>query len=109
MSMYAKYIKELCGDEIIEADHGFATYRYIDDKTVYLKDIYVEPAHRKSYKASVIADEIVKAAKLKGCTKLLGTVMPSANNSTLSLKALLGYGFKLKSSSDNMIFFEKEI
>ena len=109
MSLYAEYIKEHRNDEIVETEHGFATYRYLDSNSVYIVDIYIQPDHRKSKLASVIADEVVKAAKLRGCTKLLGTVTPSANNSTISLKVLLGYGMSLKSSSNDLIIMEKEI
>lgn len=109
MSLYAEYIKEHRNDEIIEMEHGFATYRYLDSNSVYIVDIYIQPDHRKSKLASVIADEVVKASKLRGCTKLLGTVTPSANNSTVSLKVLLGYGMSLKSSSNDLIIMEKEI
>lgn len=109
MSLYGDYIKEHRGDEIIETKQGFATYRYIDDTTVYLIDIYVIPDYRKSNAASDMADEVVKAAKLRGCNKLLGTVVPTANNSTVSLRALLGYGFTLKSSANDLIIFEKGI
>ncbi len=109
MSLYAQYILEHRGDEIIENEYGFATYRYLNNDTVYIVDIYIVPEYRKSNKASVIADEVVRAAKLRGCVKLLGTVTPTAKNSTVSLKVLLGYGMTLQSSSADCIIFEKDI
>lgn len=107
--MYGDYLKERLNDEIIETAFGFATYRYIDDNTVYIVDIYIRPEHRNSKCASLLANDIVKTSKLRGCTKLLGTVTPSAKNSTISLKVLLGYGMSLKSCSNDIIIFEKEI
>lgn len=109
MSMYADYLKEHHGDEIIETEYGFATYRYLGNDSVYIVDIYVVPEHRESNKAGVIADKVVQAAQVRGCKKLLGTVVPSAKNSTTSLKVLLGYGMKLQSSANNLIVFEKGI
>ena len=56
-----------------------------------------------------MADEIAKIAKKEGCTKMLGSVVPSAKNSTISLKVLLAYGMTLQSSTNDFIIFEKEI
>lgn len=109
MSLYARYINEHHRDDIIETEHGFATYRYVADNSVYIVDIYVLPEYRKSNLASAMADDIVKLAKQRGCTKLLGTVAPAARNSTTSLKVLLGYGMSLKSISNDLIIFEKDI
>lgn len=110
MSMYGAYLREKTQDSIIETEHGFATYRYLDnDKTVYIIDIYVLPDFRKSTVASTIADNIVEEAKKRGCTKLLGSVVPSNKNSTASLKVLLAYGMVLESSSADFIVFSKEI
>jgi GNAT superfamily N-acetyltransferase len=109
MSFYGKYIHEHRGDEIIENEYGFATFRYLDDETVYIVDLYIDSDFRQSKHASAIADKVVETARVRGCTKLLGTVTPSAKNSTTSLKVLLGYGMILKSSSNDLIIFEKEI
>lgn len=109
MSIYADYLKELIGDEAIESDIGFATYRFTDEKTIYIVDIYVRPDFRKSGEASKFADQVVEIGKKKGCTKVIGTVVPSRKGSTDSMKALLGYGFKLESSGNDFIILGKGI
>lgn len=109
MSLYSNYLREKTQDHIIEMDQGFATYRFMDEKTVYIVDIYVLPDFRKQNLASTIADTIVDVARKKGCNKLLGSVVPSNKGSTISLKVLLGYGMTLKSSSNDFVVFEKEI
>jgi len=112
MSLYGEYIKEKQGDGIVERTEGFATYRYLRNKDqvqVYVIDIYVRPEFRKSGLASAIADEIAEIAKKEGATEMLGTVNPSANGATESLKVLLGYGMRLKSASENLIIFGKGI
>lgn len=108
--MYGDYIKERLGDEIVERDEGFATYRYIERDgipCVYIVDIYVRPDFRKTNIASEMADEIVR--KSGTCKRLLGTVCPSARGSTESLKVLLGYGMSLHSCQNDLIIFRKEI
>lgn len=110
MSMYAEYVRERLGDEILEWEDGFATYRYLNEwETVYIVDIYVKPEHRKLGVAAKMADAIIKEAKDKGATELLGTVSPYAKNATDSLKFLLAYGMKLHSASQDALIFKKEI
>jgi GNAT superfamily N-acetyltransferase len=108
--MYAKYLTERTSDSILETHQGYATYRYLNDgKTVYIIDIYVLPDFRKLGVAATMADTIVDEAKVKGCTEVLGSVVPTAKGSTESLKVLLGYGMSLQSSAIDFIIFRKEI
>lgn len=110
MSLYADYLKERTDDKIIETENGFCTYRYINDgKSVYIIDIYTIPELRQTNYASSLANEVVMEAKANGCTELLGTVVPSTKNSTVSLKVLMGYGMTLYSANQNLIVFRKEI
>jgi len=110
MSLYADYILEHRGDCTIENANGFATYRFLNNNaTVYLVDIYVRPEARKSGAASDLADKVCEIARQKGAKELLGTVVPSARNSTASLKVLLGYGMELQSASADLIIFRKSL
>lgn len=108
-SFYAQYLEERTDDLIVETDFGFATYRYLDNHQVYIVDIFIVPDKRRGHLASAIADIIVEAAKARGCTELLGSVVPSAKNSDVSIKALLGYGLKPIGIKDSMVIFKKEI
>jgi hypothetical protein len=108
-SLYAEYLKEKTSDKIIEVDKGFITYRFIDEKTVYIVDLFIRPEFRRDNIASQMADCVVAEAKQKGCIKLIGSVIPSNKNSTISLKVLLGYGMSLESSTNDFIVFKKEI
>lgn len=107
-SLFGLYIKERLNKNIIEDDNGFCTYIFLQDG-VYLEDIYVHPDHRQSGKASELADRIAEIAKEKGLKKMYGSVVPNAKFSTESLKVLLAYGFRLKSSEQNVIYFEKDL
>lgn len=107
-SHYANYIKEREGLGIVEDSRGFATYK-ISGEECYIKDIFVKACFRTQSVASEFADKITEIAKSSGCKYLTGTVVPQAEGSTISLKVLLGYGFKLLSSKENLIIFIKEI
>lgn len=109
MSLYADYITERTNDLIIEHDKGFATYRYLNEKQVYVIDIFVSQEFRSSGYALQLVNEIANKAKLKGCTEMIGTVVPSTKNSTYSLKGLFWYGMKLDSATNDLIVCKKEI
>lgn len=110
MTLYADYLRERTGDEILEGTNGFATYRYINGgKSVYIVDIYTAPGARKAGLAAFLADRICVEAKEKGCTELIGTVVPSAKGSTDSLRVLLAYGMTVQSSDKDVIIFRKDI
>lgn len=110
MSLYADYLTERTNDQILESESGFATFRFLDNcKTVYIVDIYVVPGAREKGFAASMAEQIEKIAKEKGCADMIGTVMPSAKGSTLSLKVLLAYGMQLHSSAQDAIILRKDI
>lgn len=109
MSMYASYLKEHSGDSIIETDFGFVTYRFINDKQVYIIDVYVEPEFRKQDKASDLANMVAEIAKQSGHNQMLGTVVPSLKNSADSMKVLLAYGMTPFAIDGNMVVFRRDI
>ncbi len=109
MSLYADYIAERTTDQVFETEDGFALYRFLEHGICYIVDIYTRPGCRQMGAAGWIADQIVKEAREKGCTELLGTVKPSAKGSTTSIKVLIGYGMTVKSSGDDFIIFRKDI
>lgn len=108
MSLYADYIFEREGKEVLETDRGFATFERHSDG-IYIVDIFVAEQFRKTGEASRLADRIASIALDRGFTKLYGSVVPSTKNSTSSLKVLLAYGFKLNSCTNNFILLEKEL
>lgn len=113
MSLYAKYLKELKNYEMYQDENGFITYGEMLDgkyKYMYIEDIYVVPEKRKSSIASGYADLVLKKAKDAGCSRLLGSVVPSLQpDSHYRMLVLLGYGFKLHSAQNDLVYFYKEI
>lgn len=107
--MYGDYIKEQRGDDIIETSFGFASYRFLNEKQVYLIDIYVAPEFRNRSAGTELTQMVCKIAKDRGCSELIGSVAPQAKDSTKSMKLLLGYGMTLQSASNDLIIFKKEL
>lgn len=108
-SMYAQFLAEKTKDLIYEMPQGYATYRFLDEKTVYIIDIFVLPEERRGGHGTFMADQIIKEAKTKGCNVLIGSVIPSSPNSTCSMRALLEYGMTLNSATNDFVVFKKDI
>lgn len=108
MSLLAEYSKERLNREAYENERGFVIYEITED-VCYIVDIFVRKECRRHRVASHLADHVERIAKEKGCKTLLGSVVPTANGATDSLKAMLSYGFKLQSSQANFIWLEKDL
>jgi len=109
MSLYSEYLLERTSIQIIETPQGFITFKFNSDNSCYIEDLYVKPEFRRSHVASELADQVCVIARSKGCTKLLGSVVPSAKNSTASMLILAAYGMKLSRSMNDFIVFEMEL
>lgn len=108
ISLYGEYIKEREGLDILEDERGFFTY-IIKGEECYIKDIFISKEFRRSGAATEFADQITSIAKASGCKFLSGTCVPSTNGSTESLKAMFSYGFKVHSSSNDLIVLIREL
>lgn len=102
------YYKEREGYECINTGKAVASYK-INGEDCYIRDIFVHPDFRYSGEASTITDKITEIARREGCKYLTGSCVPTTNGSSLSMFAMLKYGFKLKSSHENFIILFKEI
>lgn len=108
VDMYSEYLKELGAKFLFKNDKGFVIYSFTEDN-LYVEEIYILPEYRGKKEFSKIADSIIAIAKQKECKKLLGSVVPSINNSSRNVSIMLAYGFKIISASNNFIVFEKEV
>jgi hypothetical protein len=109
MSHYADYIKEREGYDMIEGEHGFASFLFVTPDICYIRDIYIIPQSRKTKEALALAEEISKIAKERGAKLLRGSVCVGTQGDTNSMRVLLSYGFKLKHVDQNMIYLDKEL
>jgi GNAT superfamily N-acetyltransferase len=109
MSLYAEYLRERTNDEIIETDKGFITWRVINERQVYIVDVFVRREFRREKVGTELVDEVLKMARRAGHKELIGTVSTSAKNATESIKTLLSYGMIFDSSTPEGLFFRKEI
>ena len=107
-SLYAKYLKEREGFEVLEDGLGFATYKIVGEEC-YIRDIYVDSDFRKDGVASGYCDQISMIAKEAGCKNLTTTAYTRAFGSTTSTEVIIRYGFRILSTDGEKIIFIKEI
>lgn len=108
LDLYEKYLSERVNKKLLKFKNAFATY-VIEGEECYIEDIYVLPEIRQKGVASALANEITKIAKEAGCTYLTGSIDPTTNGATESMKALLAYGFKLAGLHGKLIVLVKHI
>jgi ribosomal protein S18 acetylase RimI-like enzyme len=102
-------MEERQGCKFIETEYGFVGYRLGDD-IVHLQDLYIKPEFRNKKKAHRLADMVVKIAKDGGCNKLLTHVsLTDSVSNHENLKTILSYGFRMIKSTDNCLYFMKDI
>lgn len=108
-SNYAKYIYERLGHITIEDDTGFITIEQNYPDYAYFIDIYVVPEHRRKGAGRALTNKAVEWAKANGYKKVVGSVKPTANGATYSMKCMLEYGFSLDSCNSQLIYLYKNI
>ncbi len=108
MSLYGQYICERQNKSILENESGFLVY-YFEGVYCYIEEIFVVEADRNNGIAAKMADEVKQIAIDKNCKWLVGSVKPSTNGSTSSLKVLLAYGFKLYRAHEDFIWFRIDL
>jgi GNAT superfamily N-acetyltransferase len=109
-SLYAQYVKEREGLDLLEKEEAFLTYTInADQGYIFIQDLYVIPEKRRSQVASQLADEVVSIAVQQGCSILYGQVDTRANQWERSAKVLEGYGMSAFKTENSMIYFKKNI
>jgi ribosomal protein S18 acetylase RimI-like enzyme len=111
LSLYADYIREREGIEVIELENdlGFFLYTFIPNNICYILDIYVKPEHRRNHIGISIYNKLEVIAKERGCIKIQASIIPSKKNSTFSLNGALANGYKLISTQNDYILVSKDI
>ena len=107
-SMYAQYLREREGVGVVETSRSMAIY-VINNEECYIRDIFVLPEFRNKHESYKIADLVAEIGRKSNCKILTGSVVPTMANSNKSIKMLMGYGMKLHSSRENLIFFSKDL
>lgn len=109
MSLYADYIREREGFEVVETEDGFATFKLYENGECYLRDIYVAPEARETGLATEMADRVCEIARASLCHTLIGSVAIDDKFATRNTKVLLAYGMEIYKTSGTVVFFKKRL
>lgn len=110
MNLYAQYLKEREGKEVIEKGTGFCIYE-IHSPHVYISDVFVQKEYRNFGIASSLIEEVVQKAKKENCKYALTSFCLKANGWNISRKVMkkLGFKFYRKDKNTKMIYTIMEI
>lgn len=95
--------------ECIETPVGFALYKRVADDAVWLADVFVVPEARRSGAGSHLADQVCDVAREMKCKYVLTSVDPTAPGATVSMMAILSYGFNVFGNDGRLVLFKKEL
>lgn len=109
-SLWFKYLAECGGDQAIEHDWGFVTYRFVD-KSVYMPEIYIVPDKRRAGLATILVSEVEDIARKHKAEKLLGSVCMALPEHIriASIKGHLSLGFVPVMAEHGKIWFSRDI
>ena len=112
---YWDYLDGRININYVRRGDSFATYSYeyneiLKSRVCYIRDIYVAKEDRLKGVGSEMADHITSHAKADELPYLIGSTDLNDNDVELSMKSLLGYGFKyLNLHVNGYMFWYKEI
>lgn len=108
MKLYKQYLKERDSAELIYNDYGFCTYS-MNEKLIYVSEIYVVPEKRLTPCAYKLFMEAVKIGTDNGCTQILGSYDITTRNWIRSKKLMQKLGFKFYKKENNLVFFIRDL
>lgn len=109
IDLYKQYLIEREDKHLVSLEGGFATYKQVDQNSVWLVDIFVVKELRRNGVATKLSEMVAEKAKELGCNTLIGSVDITANGVTQSMQAILSDGFKFSHGQGNMLFFTKAL
>lgn len=108
MKLYADYLKEREGMNLIVSEAGFISYCVLDSQ-LFIGDLYVDQAARRSGEGKALIKEVEKIALESGCSFIFGIVRMTALQANEVLKIFLLNGAEVFKVEGQNIFVRREI
>ena len=108
---FRDYLETREGFRIVTNPFGFIIYTLLEKDNytyLYIKDIYIEPDHRKRHIAGNCANALVDKYK-KHIAQVLGSVDINDPNCTINLQVLLNWGMRLSHRENDLLYFVKDV
>jgi hypothetical protein len=107
-SLYAKYIQEREGAEIIESEHGFISYKFLGDQCLVL-DMFVEKSSRGNGHFKGLFSELEQKAKNAFCVQVCGRIFLADKNHKTTLFAVLSIGCEIARADGDCFYIIKKL
>jgi GNAT superfamily N-acetyltransferase len=93
-TLYAQYIQEREGAQVLESKDGFAIYR-INGNECYIRDMSVDPSKRQQGIGKDLISQLSDIARFNGCEFVTAHVWMFDPNKSKTLFAALKVGFEV--------------
>ena len=107
-TLYAKYIKECEGFEVLENESGFLFYK-IRDGECFLAHVFTEAEARKTGRARSLIDEVSEVAIKNDCEVVSASIDLRDKNASKTLAAALRVGFEVKAAEHGVMIIVKPL
>ncbi len=105
-SLYAKYILEREGAELIESSSTFITYK-IDGKECFIANTFTEESKRKSGHFKSILKDLEAIARSRGCEFLSANIHLRDKHASATMAVSLALGFRIEKADCGIIMITK--
>lgn len=101
-NLFADYLKERLGQEIIENEHGFIIYK-INGNECFLAEMYIKPESRRSGHGKSLLTELKVIGLDAGCEYITATIHQVDKNAHFTMAGAISCGFKIHNAHNNVI------
>lgn len=107
-TLYAKYISQRAGHEILENEHGFVIYK-INGEECFIVDMFVDNEMRKKYYGSDFINELVEIGKSKNCKFITANIHLWDANYQVTLISSFKNGFNIVKASNDVLLISRNL
>lgn len=107
-TLYAKYIKERAGRDILENESGFIIYRCHGEEC-FLVEMFIDTEKRGSRLFADLIRNLSDIAKVAGCKIITATVYVADSGKEHTLSSVFKLGFKILKAEQGVILVGKEV
>jgi len=106
LSNWALYLKERESKNVLEWPNSFVVWQF-KEQWLYAIDVWVAPELRKQKLATEMLNNLTNVALEAGYKKLLTSADLRDPGCSVSIQAILNYGFKPLYADGQFLYFEK--
>lgn len=107
-TLFAEYIKEREGFEVMETEESFVIYK-IKGELAFISHAFTRKNYRRDHYMSELLDALSEFLLSKRVSALSASIDLRDQNASTTLLASLKYGFEIKAAEQGIIFIEKNL